>query len=167
MLSTIDFNGQIHARPMRVQGELDCSGTQPALWFFTYGSSLKVSEMQSHGQQVNLSFNDGDKHYLSVSGVGSIVRDRVEIERRWKPILKEWFPKGLDEPDIALLKIYINKAEYWEVPSVLSHAITFMKTQMSGKPADTTGTHEKLTMTGKTEQKEQTRSEEAKMADVK
>ena len=40
--------------------------------------------MQSHGQQVNLSFNDGDKHYLSVSGVGSIVRDRqFKPDRKW------------------------------------------------------------------------------------
>lgn len=24
-----------------------------------------------------------------------------------------WFPKGLDEPDIALLKVVLLKAEYW------------------------------------------------------
>jgi general stress protein 26 len=28
--------------------------------------------------------------------------------------LQTWFSKGLDEPDIALLKVSIKRADYWD-----------------------------------------------------
>jgi general stress protein 26 len=151
MLCTIDKEGQMHARPMTVNGEMDiaCASGECALWFFTYGSSHKVMEINEHGSQCCLSFSHPSKHvYLSVSGQGHLVTDRAEMEKRWTPSLKEWFPKGLDEPDAALLKICIAKAEYWEGPSTMSHVVAFMKSHLgAAKDVSTKMDHKAVQIT--------------------
>jgi general stress protein 26 len=30
--------------------------------------------------------------------------------------LERWFPRGLEDPDLALLEVRIDKAEYWDEP---------------------------------------------------
>lgn len=32
----------------------------------------------------------------------------------WRDLLKTWFPRGTDDPELALLRIPISKAEYWD-----------------------------------------------------
>ena len=55
--------------------------------------------------------------YLSISGSARLDRDRAHMQRLWTPWAKVWFPRGLDDPDLALLHVQIEKAEYWESPS--------------------------------------------------
>ncbi|MBD1996454.1 pyridoxamine 5'-phosphate oxidase family protein [Leptolyngbya sp. FACHB-541] len=114
MLTTIDTDGSLHSRPMAVNKQIEFDGD---LWFFTYADSHKVLEVQQH-QQVNVSFSAPDRQqYVSMSGVAELVRDRKRLELMWQPDLKAWFPKGLEEPGIALIKVNVNKAEYWDAPA--------------------------------------------------
>ncbi|MBR8838371.1 MAG: pyridoxamine 5'-phosphate oxidase family protein [Stigonema ocellatum SAG 48.90 = DSM 106950] len=121
MLTTIDQDGSLHSRPMSTNSEVELDGD---LWFFTDASSHKVTEIEQH-QRVNVSFSDPHKQrYVSISGQAQLVRDRNKIKDLWKPELKAWFPKGLDEPDIALLKVNVEKAEYWDgSSSFVAHTI--------------------------------------------
>jgi general stress protein 26 len=32
----------------------------------------------------------------------------------WTPEIKHWFPNGLDDPDLTLLKVDIVEVEYWD-----------------------------------------------------
>jgi hypothetical protein len=32
-------------------------------------------------------------------------------------VYKAWFPQGLDDPDLALLQVHVNQAEYWDTSS--------------------------------------------------
>jgi general stress protein 26 len=50
-------------------------------------------------------------------GTAELVRDRNELQEKWQPKLQTWFPQGLDEPNLALLKVNISKADYWDSPS--------------------------------------------------
>lgn len=140
MLTTVDDDGTLRSRPMATQ-KVEFDGD---LWFFTYGSSPKADEVQRE-QQVNVSFADPDNNtWVSVSGVGQIVRDRQKMEQLWNPILKTWFPKGLEEPDIALLNVAVTKAEYWDSPSnALVHLYGFVKSQVTGAPPNP-GDHDKI-----------------------
>lgn len=133
MLTTEDEDGTLRSRPMSVNGEVDFDGD---LWFFTYGHSHKVMEAAQH-PQVNVAFSDIKKfNFVSVSGTAELVRDKAKIEELWKPELKAWFPDGVDTPDIALLKINAEKAEYWDSPaSPIAHAMALVKV-MTGQPAD-------------------------------
>lgn len=114
MLTTVDDDGSLHSRPMFVNRDIDSDGT---IWFFTSSSSHKVIEIE-HRQQVNVNFSSPDQQrYISISGTAQIVKDQKKIQERWQPELQTWFPQGLDDPSIALLKVNINKADYWEEES--------------------------------------------------
>src|SRR5689334_16524918 len=113
MLTTEDSDGKLRSRPMGTQ-DFEFDGD---LWFFTGASSPKMSEVE-HDQQVNLSYADpDDNRYVSVSGTAQLVRDRQKIDEYWKPFYKAWFPNGKDDPDLALLKVSVTKAEYWDASS--------------------------------------------------
>ncbi|MDR3613578.1 MAG: pyridoxamine 5'-phosphate oxidase family protein [Candidatus Obscuribacterales bacterium] len=77
----------------------------------------EVLEAQEH-PQVNVSFSDiKNQKYVSLSGTAQLVRDKAKIKEIWQPELKPWFPQGVDTPDIAVLRINAEKAEYWDTPS--------------------------------------------------
>lgn len=114
MLTTIAEDGSLHSRPMSVNGQIEPNGD---LWFFTYADSAKVDEIEQ-AKQVNVSFSAPDKQrYVSMSGTAQTLRDRAKMQELWKPELKAWFPKALDEPEIALLKVTVATAEYWDAPA--------------------------------------------------
>ena len=133
MLTTVDESGDMHSRPMSNNQEIEFDGD---LWFFTYGSSHKADEV-GRVPKVNASFADTDAQlYASLSGSAEIVRDRAKIEELWKPHLKAWFPEGADTPDIALLKVTVEKAEYWDgSQSLVAHAVGLVSSLLKGEPA--------------------------------
>ncbi|MEC4815919.1 MAG: pyridoxamine 5'-phosphate oxidase family protein [Scytonema sp. PMC 1069.18] len=143
MLTTVDEDGTLHSRPMSTNSEVEFDGD---LWFFTYGSSHKVTEIEQQ-QRVNVSFSDPHKQtYVSMSGQAQLVRDRNKMQQLWKPELKAWFPKELDEPDIALLKVNVEKAEYWDAPSgFVVQTIGLVKAMTTGETPNT-GENEKVAL---------------------
>lgn len=120
MLEGIDFTmlttvarGRLHSRPMSTQ-EMDENGD---LWFFTSDDSRKVSEVDADNR-VNAAYSDTSGNtYVSVFGRAEVVNDRAKIEELWNPIHKAWFPEGVDDPHLCLLKVSIEEAEYWDAPS--------------------------------------------------
>jgi general stress protein 26 len=110
MLTTLEADGSLHGRPMATQ-DAPFDGT---LWFFTRADAPKAEEIRQR-PQVNVSYAaHPDQHYVSVSGTAEVVRDREKMKQFWSPLLRAWFPKGLNDPEIALLRV---KAEYWDAPS--------------------------------------------------
>ena len=134
MLTTVDESGDLHSRPMSLNGDVDDNGN---LWFFTSSNSHKASEIEKT-PNVNVSFIDTDQqHYVSISGAAELVRDKQKIKELWKPVLKAWFPDGPDQPDVALLKVKVSKAEYWDTPSsTIAQAISFVSAIITGKQVE-------------------------------
>jgi general stress protein 26 len=113
MLTTVAEDGSLRSRPMAVQ-ESEFDGD---LWFFTEAGAGKVDEVQGD-HHVNVVFADPDaQRYISVSGLARVVRDPVQVRERWSSTYKSWFPKGVDDPSLALLRVTVTAAEYWESPS--------------------------------------------------
>jgi general stress protein 26 len=141
MLTTVDEQGGLHSRPMSNNREIEFDGD---LWFFTYGSSHKVDEV-GRAPQVNASFADTDaQQYASLTGRAEVVRDRAKIEELWKRHLRAWFPEGVDTPDIVLLKVTVERAEYWDSSqSVVAHAVSLVSSLIKGEPAHP-GENEKI-----------------------
>ncbi len=133
MLTTVDERGDPHSRPMSNNRDVEFDGD---LWFFTYGSSHKVDEI-GRVPKVNASFADvGNQLYASLSGDAELVRDRAKVEELWKPHLKAWFPEGVDTPDIALLKVTVERAEYWDgSQAFVAHALSLASSPLTGEPA--------------------------------
>ena len=134
MLTTIDESDDLHSRPMSLNGDVDDEGN---LWFFTSSSSHKASEIE-RTPNVNVSFIDTRKQqYVSISGAAELVHDRQKIKELWKPVLKAWFPDGPDQADVALLKVKVKKAEYWDGPSsTIAQAISFVSAILTGKQVE-------------------------------
>jgi general stress protein 26 len=119
------------------------------LWFFTDGPSAKIDEAQSE-ERVNVSYaNPDDGRYVSVSATARLIRDREKAKQLWNPILKAWFPEGLEDPNPALLKVSVEKAEYWDTPSgKMIQAIGFVKALATGKRYEADqGEHSKVELT--------------------
>ncbi|MCR6641128.1 MAG: pyridoxamine 5'-phosphate oxidase family protein [Sporocytophaga sp.] len=51
---------------------------------------------------------------LKQTGKAEVVKDPVKMQELWKPVLTAYFPDGLEDPDIGLLKVSIDEAEYWD-----------------------------------------------------
>lgn len=128
-MMTTEDEGALRSRPMAAIDQ-DFDG---ALWFFTRVDSHKVAEI-GHDQRVNLSYADpGKQNYVSVSGQATLVRDPAEVAAKWSESARVWFPKGKDDPDIALLKVTIEQGEYWDAPSsTMLHAFGYVKAVLTG-----------------------------------
>jgi general stress protein 26 len=143
MMTTVDAEGCMRSRPMATQNT-EFDGT---LWFFTGASTCKAGEIQ-RDQHVNLSYAQPEENrYVSVSGRATLVRDRAKIEELWNPAYKAWFPKGKEDPDIALIRVDVDKAEYWDSPSsAMVHVAGFLKAIVTGQRLDYAGENEKLNL---------------------
>lgn len=118
MLTTTAPDGSLHSRPMAVEiedeeKERDRELNGP-LWFFTKVDSGKVDEIKNDAQ-VNLSYVSFEDHrYVSLSGRATIVRDQEKMDALWSPLYRPWFAKGIDEPGLALLRVDVRTAKYWD-----------------------------------------------------
>jgi general stress protein 26 len=130
MLTTYEQDGSLHSRPMATQ-KIEFDGV---LWFFTRASSHKVQEVE-RDHHVNVAYSAADKQrFVSVSGMARLVKDRQKMEELWNPAYKAWFPDGLDDSDLALLKVTVEHAEYWDSPSsFVAHALGFAKARAERK----------------------------------
>ena len=132
MLTTIDA-GQLRSRPMSTQ-QTEFDGD---IWFFTSDDTHKVDEIAKDDRVCAAYAKPSDDTYVSISGRAEIVRDRAKMEELWSPILKAWFPQGLDDPHLCLLKVTAEQAEYWDSPSgKLVQLFGFVKALATGQEAD-------------------------------
>jgi general stress protein 26 len=140
MMTTVEEDGSLRSRPMWTYG-VEADGE---LWFFTRERSAKVGELE-RDRHVNLAYADTEKeHYVSVSGTARLVRDPDKARELWNPTLRAWFPEGLDDPDLALLCVKVNKAEYWDTPSSrMVQLVGMVKGVLTGEPFQP-GSNEKV-----------------------
>jgi general stress protein 26 len=109
-LTTVRPDESLHSCPMATQ-EI---GSDSVVWFLTSSDSEKVEAVRTQ-QRVNVAYVDhAAQRYVSVSGFCELTRDRVRSNRLWKPEYKAWLPGGVEDPNLVLLKINIQQAEYWD-----------------------------------------------------
>ena len=110
MLTSIGDDGALVSCPMEAL-EMDADG---GLWFFT---DLR-SDLAERVRAVNLAFvDDARGTYVSISGRGEIAKDPSRIERLWSRFDRVAFPDGPQSRHLALLKVVVEKAEYWDAPN--------------------------------------------------
>lgn len=140
MLTTRDLDGKLHSRPMATQ-QAPFDGW---LWFFTGRATHKAEEIAAE-PAVNCSYADPQhQRYISVSGTAQVVQDPEMMERLWSPAYKAWFPRGLEDPDLALLRVDVEHAEYWDAPhGAVVKLIGFLTSAVTGERVEM-GKHERL-----------------------
>jgi general stress protein 26 len=72
---------------------------------------------------------------VSVIGSAEVVDDRDKMEELWNPAYKAFFPDGLSDPRLRLIKVTVSEAEYWDSPNKVASAIGFVKSLVTGDPS--------------------------------
>ncbi|GIP40556.1 general stress protein [Paenibacillus sp. J31TS4] len=109
MLTTMSDQGLV-SRPMQTQ-EVEFDGD---LWFLTKKDTNKYRELQRN-PQVNVAY--ADKSYVSIRGEAELVEDRAKIKEFWNPLYAKLLDTSSDDPNLVLIKIQAETAEYWETGS--------------------------------------------------
>lgn len=131
MFTTTDGHGHLVAHPMTCQ-DIDDDGY---LWFFT-SDETELWQNVAANAQVNLAFSDpAEGVYVSVSGHAEQVRDSARMRALWTPVLEAWFPKGLGDERLALVKVHAHTAEYWDAhASRMVRMFRIAKAAVTGHP---------------------------------
>lgn len=147
MMTTVERDGSMHSRPMVTQ-KIDPVSFDGRLWFFTKKDTAKVHSIEQD-QHINLAYASPDhNHYVSISGRAELSEDKDKIKELWNPMLKAWFPMGVDDPEISLISVVVEKAEIWDAPpSKMIQMVGFVKSIVTGKPIDQNLSSERLDLT--------------------
>ena len=133
MLATHSPEGFMHARPMAARVE-EKDGT---FWFYTSRTGAVVDELRAD-PRVLLSYSEpSDQNYVSISGRGAVVDDRAKAKELWSEHMRTWFPKGVDDPDLILIRFDAERAQYWDSPSsTVVYAYGYLKARLTGERPD-------------------------------
>jgi len=110
MLTTVAQDGTIDSRPMATQKK-EFAGV---LWFLTARDSRKVDEVAADEHVALMYADPRNQSYVTVKGRANLSRDKAKIHELWNPMYKAWFPGGEDDPQIRVLRVDVDEAEYWE-----------------------------------------------------
>ena len=140
MLVTRSGDGRLEARPMMLL-EVEPDGE---VWLMTSWQSQKADEIQQHPDLL-LVCHDGTKQSLSLRGHGRVVQDPARVRRLWKEPHRVWFPNGPDDPDIAMIAITPDSAEFWDTSGTnrLEYIWEAAKAYATGQRADQAGSGDK------------------------
>ncbi|MDG2526602.1 pyridoxamine 5'-phosphate oxidase family protein [Stenotrophomonas sp. HITSZ_GD] len=115
MFTTVAMDGRLVSRPLGTQ-EVEFDGD---LWFVTAASSPKIAEIAAN-PRVNVAYAAPDRNtYVSVAGRAEVLQDRARVERYWSPAMQVFFPGGKDDPELRLIHVRAESAEYWNSPAGL------------------------------------------------
>ncbi len=110
MLTTVAPGGALRSRPMVTAKGQDGGD----VWFLTRAADPKVSEVQEN-ERVNVGYaSPRDGRYVSVSGTATVVKDPQRVMELWRKRHRRWFPAGKQDPELAALRVRVDRAEYWD-----------------------------------------------------
>lgn len=123
-----------HVRPIGiVDGTADFDG---ALWFITDSRSRKVAEITAGAATTLVFQNDARGRYAHLRGQATVVTDRQRLADLYTPDQRIWFPDGLDDPNMTLLRFDVTDADYWDGhASTVRRLAAFVKSVVTGQPA--------------------------------
>ncbi len=121
----------LRGRPMAAMNK-DFNGE---LWFASRDSTPKLAEIANESHVLLAYSEPKSQNYVSVAGTASIVHDAGKAKELWSEGLRVWFPKGPEDPDIALICVKVETAEYWDSPSSKwLYAYGYAKARLTGEP---------------------------------
>jgi len=138
MLTTVSPDGALTSRPMAVQ-EAEFDGD---LWFFAPRDSDQVRHLNAD-PTIGVALSSSDT-WVSISGTAELVEDRAKARELWNSAVEAWFPNGPDDPEVVLLKVHADGAEYWDSPgSKVMTVLSYAKSKLTGNRPDV-GENEKV-----------------------
>mgnify|MGYP001052912504 CR=1 FL=1 len=138
MLTTALPDGTLLSHPMSIQGVSESVD----VWFFLAldGGQAEALRGDPH---VNLAVSEAGS-WLSVAGRAAIVEDRAVIDELWNEQAREYFPDGKEDPNLGLLRVSGDSAQFWGLPGgKVAGVAQIVKAKVTGdQPPGGTGTVE-------------------------
>jgi general stress protein 26 len=135
LLTTVDREGHLHARPVQTLG----IGPGRIVWFFTDLRSEKVFELAG---DVHLALGYAEpkrRSYVALGGSGRLLRDPTRARKLWKLDQRAYYPDGPEDEHLVLLRVQIERAEYWRAFGRGTHLLAALKARVTGIPAGIVG----------------------------
>jgi general stress protein 26 len=116
MLSTRAPGGEIAARPMSNNGDVEYDGDS---WFFTWENAQMVDDIK-RDPNVGLSLQGKSgllgkpPIFIAVEATAELVRDKATFAAHWNTDLERWFNQGIDTPGLILIKAHAHRIKYWD-----------------------------------------------------
>jgi len=110
MLATRGEDGEVHARPMSNNGQVEWDGSS---WFFAPADGRLIAEIRWDAHTVAMYRAEDRFAWVSLSGAAEIVDDADAKRRNWLPELDRWFPGGPEDPSVALIRVDATAAQWW------------------------------------------------------
>lgn len=130
MLVTQDAEGRLDARPMSVlavEGE--------TVWFFTALNSPKTMAIGQDHAVLLAGAHPSNQEYISVRGTARVMQDKAQQKALWTEAARLWFPDGAGSPNLALIAVEMDRAEYWDsTASSARFAIGYVKALLTRTP---------------------------------
>lgn len=138
ILTVITDEGHLQAHPMTTrQAEFDGD-----VWFLGGKDTKQVQSMAAR-PQVNVTYADhGKGAYVSISGEARLVEDRAKLQELWNDAYQAYFPGGIDDPSIQLVKIEAQGGEYWGSDGKIKNLVAQARAAVTGKAATDLGKNE-------------------------
>lgn len=131
LVTFVNHEGHLHSAPMTTQDE-EFNGT---VWFIGSKSSDLVRSIPGNNQ-VNLGYSDTSGHnYVSINGVAELVNDQAKLDELWSEGYNAFFEQGKEDPDVQLIKVIGNGAQYWEGDGKVLSFIKMTKAAITGTTA--------------------------------
>jgi general stress protein 26 len=118
--SAMERGRSFETRPMSVQ-KVDDDGT---LWFLSARDSHLNKELAADPAAQLLFQGTAHTDFLSLFGRAAIGFEG-KIKELWEPILKTWFPGGVDDPRISVIRVSPETGYYWDTKH--GRAVTLAK----------------------------------------
>lgn len=110
MVVSLSPEGRLMTVPMATLG-LEMDGS---LNFFASADCSTARNVRIHPQLAVTICPDEYNVQYAVSGSGVLVQDPLKFYDYWIPVYRSIFPKGLDDPDLRLLRVNIDEIDRWE-----------------------------------------------------
>lgn len=141
MLSHRRPDGTLHSHPLTTQNK--AFGEDARLYFFI-SRSTELGQSLNQDANVNLAYaNPGKDTWVSVTGTARALEDAAKTRELFNVMAKAWFPGGPEDPDLQLVEVQVDEAEYWNVKeSKLLQLLKMGRAAASGHQPRGMGEHE-------------------------
>lgn len=111
MLTHRHSDGTLHAHPMTLQNR---SLDDRCMLHFFVARLTEVGQRLRVDANVNVAFVDRERDiYVSVAGEATVSDDKDLKHRLFNALDRGWFPGGPDDPNLELISVRVQHAEYW------------------------------------------------------
>src|SRR4051812_19084466 len=142
MLTHRHANGSLHAHPLTTQNK---SLEPDMLLYFFVSKQTELGQRITADGNVQVSYGDPAKDtYVSITGQASVNDDMRLKQHLFNALAKAWFPGGASDPDLELVQVRIQQAEYWDIKeSKTTQLFKMAKAAVTGEKPDM-GEHREL-----------------------